>query len=233
MSDLVQRIESAIQSKQLLRPQQSLLVAVSGGLDSMVLLEVLRRLAAIHLWQLCVAHFNHRLRGRDSDRDEQLVRSTAARLRIPCLVGHANVKETAHEQKQSLEMAGRQLRHQFLARVARERNVSSIALAHQADDQVELFFLRLLRGAGGQGLAGMKWTSPSPIDRNLTLVRPLLDCAKAELRQFARAAGIKFREDASNASLDILRNRVRQELLPRLRQRFQPAIARIVLRQME
>src|SRR6266566_2045265 len=166
----------AIQSRRLIKPRQKFLVAVSGGLDSMVLLELLRRLAPIHHWQLCVAHFNHRLRGRSSQDDERLVRATSAKLKIPCLVGQADVKRVANEQKLSLEMAARRLRHQFLARVALERGLKSIALAHQADDQVELFFLRLLRGAAGPGLAGMKWTSPSPADPNLALVRPLRDC---------------------------------------------------------
>ena len=94
-------------------------------------------------------------------------------------------------------MAARKLRHEFYARTARERNISAVALAHHADDQVELFFLRLLRGAGGEGLAGMKWRSPSPVDGKITLIRPLLDAAKAELRDFARENKIRFREDAN------------------------------------
>src|SRR6266516_4431322 len=129
VSDLVQRVETAIESRRLLRPRQSLLVAVSGGLDSMVLLEVLRRLAPIHHWQLCVAHFNHRLRGRSSQSDERLVRTTAAKLKIPCLVGQADVQRAAAEQKLSLEMAARHLRHHFLAHVALEGGLKSIALA--------------------------------------------------------------------------------------------------------
>src|SRR5438552_13325442 len=102
MSDLVQRVETTIQSRHLLEPGQSLLVAVSGGLDSMVLLEVLRHLAEGHHWRLCVAHFNHRLRGRRSEGDERLVRATAERLQIPCVVGEAHVKQIAQEQKLSL-----------------------------------------------------------------------------------------------------------------------------------
>ena len=108
-----------------------------------------------------------------------------------------------------------------------------VALAHHADDQVELFFLRLLRGAGGEGLAGMKWRSPSPVDGKITLVRPLLDATKAELREFARENKIRFREDATNARLDLPRNRVRNELLPLLRRRYQPALTRTILRLME
>ena len=108
-----------------------------------------------------------------------------------------------------------------------------IALAHHADDQVELFFLRLLRGAGGEGLSGMKRRSPSPADRNLLLARPLLGFSKAELRTFARENKIRFREDATNVSADFLRNRIRNELLPWLRQNYQPALDKTVLRLMD
>ena len=100
--------------------------------------------------------------------------------------------------------------------MARKRKIRVVALAHHADDQVELFFLRVLRGAGGEGLAGMKWRSPSPVDAKIMLVRPLLDATKDELRGFARENKIRFREDATNASLDMPRNRVRNELLPLL-----------------
>jgi tRNA(Ile)-lysidine synthase len=95
---------------------------------------------------------------------------------------------------------------------------------------VELFFLRLLRGTGGEGLAGMKWRSPSPAEPRLTLVRPLLDVTKDELRRFAREHEIRFREDATNFSTDLLRNRIRHELLPLLRKRYQPGLNQAVLR---
>jgi tRNA(Ile)-lysidine synthase len=98
---------------------------------------------------------------------------------------------------------------------------------------VELFFVRLLRGTGGEGLAGMKWRGPSPMDPNITLVRPLLDQPKSALAAYAKAARVKFREDATNAQLDIQRNRIRRELLPLLEKHYQPAIRRVVLRQME
>jgi tRNA(Ile)-lysidine synthase len=130
-------------------------------------------------------------------------------------------------------MAARKLRHDFFVRAAKERKIRVIALAHHADDQVELFFLRVLRGAGGEGLAGMKWRSASPVDSKIMLIRPLLDATKAELRGFARESKIIFREDATNTSLDVPRNRVRNELLPLLRRSYQPALTKTVLRLME
>ncbi len=233
MTDFVQTVEQSILSRRLLRRGQGVLVAVSGGLDSMVLLLVLHRLARVHGWKLVVAHFNHRLRGRSSDADERLVKAAAKRLKLPCVVEGGDVRAFAKAHAVSLEMAARRLRHGFLAGAACDRGIRSIALAHHADDQVELFFLRLLRGAGADGLAGMKWSNPSPEDGRLMLIRPLLDQSKSALREFARAEGIPFRHDASNDSPGIRRNRIRHELLPLLARQYQPALAQVILRQME
>lgn len=230
MSNFVQEVQQSILTQGLFSKAQSILVAVSGGLDSIVLLHLLHRLSVRQEWELTVAHFNHQLRGRASDGDEQFVRKTADRLKLPCAVGRADVKQFGREHKLSVEMAARQLRHDFLARAAREKGIHSIALAHHADDQLELFFVRLFRGTGPEGLAGMKWQNRSPSDPSITLVRPLLGCSREAIDHFARQEKIVFREDATNASLDILRNRVRHELLPLLRKHYQPALARTVSR---
>ncbi len=199
----------------------------------MVLLDLLHTLAPRHGWKLTVAHLNHQLRGRSSDADERLVRQAAKNLGLPCLAKRANVRQFARTHKLSLEMAARKLRHDFLARTAVRLKLRTILLAHHADDQIELFFLRLFRGGGGEGLAGMKWRNPSPVDPRLELVRPLLDQPKAALRDHALARKIRFREDASNSSPDIQRNRIRHELLPLLRRKYQPALDRTILRFMD
>jgi tRNA(Ile)-lysidine synthase len=233
VTDLLQHVEQNIQNRDLFKRGGKILVAVSGGLDSMTLLHALKKLSAKYRWQLIVGHFNHRLRGRASDADERLVRKTAAAMELRVAGGSADVKAFAVKSKLSLEVAARELRHEFFARVASERKIKTIALAHHASDQVELFFLRLLRGAGGEGLAGMKWRSPSPADKTISLVRPLLDFSKSELAEFARENKIRFRDDATNFSTDILRNRIRNELLPLLRKKYQPGLDKAVLRLME
>ena len=233
VSELLGQVERTIQRRGLFQDGQPILVAVSGGLDSMVLLRVLYELAAGHGWQLRVAHLNHRLRGRSSDADARLVRRVAAALGLPCVIGRSEVREFARAGGLSLEMAARKARHEFLARQAARLAWPTVALAHHADDQLELFFLRLLRGCGGEGLAGMKWRSPSPANPKVALVRPLLDQPKAALRRWAAARKVPFREDASNAQLDIQRNRIRHELLPLLRRHYQPALHHTILRLMD
>lgn len=198
----------------------------------MVLLHTLQCMAKTNRWRILVAHFNHHLRGRSSDADEKFVRQAAACLGLKCFHGGADVKEFADRAKLSVEMAARKLRHEFLASTARKHKLTVIALAHQADDQVELFFLRLLRGAGGAGLAGMKARSPSPADPRISLIRPLLAFSKLEILAHASENKIPFRDDASNFTNDFLRNRIRNELLPLLRRAYQPGLNSTVLRLM-
>jgi tRNA(Ile)-lysidine synthase len=233
LSRWLRRVEQGIANRKLFCDGQKILAAVSGGLDSMMLLHVLHQLAGARQWKLTVAHFNHQLRGAAGDADEELVLQTARQLGVQAVSGRADVAAAARTAGISLEMAGRKLRHDFLARTARQYGIPEVALAHHADDQVELFFLRLLRGTGGRGLAGMQWRNPSPSDPSIALVRPLLDQTKDALREAAQAAGVRFTEDATNASLDIHRNRVRHELLPLLREHYQPRLSERVLRLME
>lgn len=233
MVNLPEHVKNSIRERKLLRRGERILVAVSGGLDSMVLLQLLHSLASPPGWKLIVAHFNHQLRGRASDADERLVCDTAKSLGLQTISERGEVQAHAEKWRISIEMAARDLRHEFLARTARCARCRIIAIAHHADDQAELFFLRLLRGAGGEGLAGMKWRAPSPADDRVHLIRPLLDVGRAELEQFADDSKIHFREDATNASREILRNRIRHELLPLMRRRFQPGLNKSLLRAME
>lgn len=199
----------------------------------MVLLHALDTLSAATGWRLAVAHFNHRLRGAESDRDEAFVRREAVKRGLRCFTWSGDVGALARREGLSIEMAARRMRHAFLADAAREWRGRTVALAHHADDQVELFLLRLLRGAGPEGLSGMDWKEPSPADPAVHLARPLLGLSRDELRRLALEQGVRWREDASNARLGPLRNRVRHKLLPLLSQEFQPAIAEALLRTMD
>ena len=130
-------------------------------------------------------------------------------------------------------MVARRLRHRFLAATAAREGIHTLAMAHHADDQAELLLIRLLRGAGSEGLAGMTWKGPSPVSTDLTLVRPLLRCSREDLLRFATDKGIAFREDSSNSDRSILRNRIRHELLPLLEREFNPGIRGVLGRTAE
>ena len=227
--DLIGRVHETIVRRELLRAGEAAVVGVSGGLDSMVLLEILRRIGS---WKLQVAHFNHCLRGEESDADEGFVRATAERLGLRCISERNDVKARARKQGISIEMAARELRYRFLESAAERLGAERIVLAHHADDQVETFWLRLLRGDAGPGLAGMRWKRPAGASGKIQIVRPLLGVRKEELVEFAREKKIEFREDTSNASTDFQRNRVRLEIIPLL-DKFQPALQQISWRAAE
>jgi len=253
-----EEVGETLEKRALAQKGSRIVVAVSGGLDSMVLLHVLHSLAARNQWKLLVAHFNHQLRGRASDADEKLVAKVAFELQLPMVQARGNVTELQKKLGISLEMAARKLRHEFLAETAihfsngfeealpeklqnslmkadpsLNKLYPTVALAHHADDQSELFFLRLFRGAGGEGIAGMRWSNASPANSAVRLIRPLLNQTKSALLHYARQEGISYREDASNKQADILRNRIRHRLLPLLRQQFQPDLDLKIARLME
>jgi tRNA(Ile)-lysidine synthase len=207
-----------------------LVIAVSGGLDSMVLLHALARLRRKFPWELTVAHAHHGLRGAEADGDADWVRSQAGSVGLPCVVERLPVRTAARASKESLEMAARRLRHDFLARTALAVGSTEVVLAHHAHDQAELILLRLLRGAGSEGLAGMKERAASPSDRRVSLLRPFLGFERSSLESFARREAIGHREDATNQDLSIPRNRIRHRLIPDWVAHYSPALPRVLAR---
>lgn len=234
MDKFLHRLTAVIREGRLLPRGAKLVVAVSGGLDSMVLLNALERLQDTFKWELEAAHFNHGLRGRAATADERLVCRTCESLLIPCSVGHWPPSARAAAIKAGgTEQAAREARRSFLGEVARRLGARHVVLAHHADDQVETFFVRLLRGAGSLGLGGMRSRVRHGPPLNAWLVRPFLDFRREELAAWARTQGLKFREDASNRDPRFLRNRVRHHLLPALVKEFSPATSALVLRTMK
>ena len=187
--------------------KQSVLAAVSGGRDSVVLAELLHRGG----YRFEIAHCNFHLRGDESDRDEQFVRTLANRYGVPIHVAQFDTNAYASEKKISTEMAARELRYEWFEKVRQERNLDLIAVAHHRDDAIETFFINLLRGAGLAGLCGMK-------AENGYVVRPLLHVSREEIDKFVADENLDYVDDHTNATDLYLRNRIRHQLMPLLRE---------------
>lgn len=186
--------------------KQSILAAVSGGRDSVVLAELLHRGG----YRFEIAHCNFHLRGDESDRDEQFVRDLANRYGVPCHVAQFDTDAYASEKNISTEMAARELRYAWFERVRQERGLDLIAVAHHRDDAIETFFINLLRGAGLAGLCGMKAQYGH-------VVRPLLHVSREEIDRYIDENGLHYVEDRTNATDLYLRNRIRHQLIPLMR----------------
>lgn len=179
------------------------ILALSGGVDSMVLADQLLKAKVIFV----VAHCNFHLRGEESDGDERFVRDYAEQNGLTIYVKQFDTMGYAKEHGVSIEMAARELRYAWFEELRRQLGYDCVAVAHHADDQLETFFINLLRGAGIRGLKGMQ-----PVNGNI--IRPLLDKSREEIHQYAIENGVKWREDHTNVETQFLRNKIRHELLP-------------------
>jgi tRNA(Ile)-lysidine synthase len=229
-------VSSALKRAVLGEPGQPLVVAVSGGADSLCLLYVLHRLSAEFGWMLHVAHLDHLLRGDESKSDARFVALQAAELGLACTVEARDVAAHREVRRCSLEEAARELRYAFLADVAHRIGAGVVLTGHTQDDAVETIMLHLLRGSGVHGLRGLELVSPLPGDldrgdltQRLRLVRPMLQLSRRQAEEYCAGLGLEPRRDASNESTAHRRNRVRLELLPALRQ-LNPRIDETLLR---
>lgn len=226
MDAFLARLDAATRGPAALPEEARALLAISGGRDSMALLTALAALAPARGWTLAAAHFDHRLRGEAGRLDGELVAEACVRLGLSCFRGEA--AEASPHQGASPEAAARASRLAFLAAAARRFGAQCVVTAHHADDQAELVLLRLLRGAGGEGLGGMAAADPFPGAPDLRLLRPFLGFSRAEIATWAAAHGVPFREDETNADLRRPRNHLRHHLLPRLTAEFQPALREVL-----
>jgi tRNA(Ile)-lysidine synthase len=204
---LLERIAETITRYSMFAPGLRLGVAVSGGSDSIALLCALHALAPRWNLALTVLHVNHRLRGAESDGDEQFVRETAARLGLPAVVGQAEL----HPDQANLEESARLVRYRFFEEAARQLELGRMATGHTLDDQAETVLFRLLRGSGTAGLGGIRAVAGR-------IVRPLIEMREHDVRDWLNAIGQPWREDSSNRERRFARNRIRMDLLPLLRE---------------
>lgn len=209
---------------------KTLLVAVSGGGDSLALLYALHQAQAEFDLRLRGAHLNHTLRGAESDADAAFVAAAFRRLDIPYTLQRADVAAYRRAHKLSMEDAARRVRYAFLADAAARHAAHAVAIAHTADDQAETLLMNIIRGSGLDGLRGMQPLDRLAIDAaDLTLFRPLLGVSRAQTYAYCAALGLQPRQDASNLSLEHTRNRIRLELMPML-ERVNPSARDALLR---
>ena len=212
---MLRRVQQYIQQHGLLQKGERVLVCVSGGADSMALLDVLQRGG----YDCVVAHCNFHLRGEESDRDEQVVReSTLLRSHgdcpTPLYVKHFDTLAYAQEHKCSIEVAARNLRYEWFAQLAKELECQAIAVAHHQNDQAETVLLNLRRGTGIRGLCGMRAKSKNPVaESDIPVIRPLLCTTHQYILHYLRdIRKIEWAEDSSNADTSFTRNAIRQEI---------------------
>lgn len=209
---MLRRVQKYIRDNSLLQPSQRVLVCVSGGADSIALLDVLQRAG----YECVVAHCNFHLRGDESDRDQAFVIEVAKRLlgdQAKVLVKHFNTITYAKEHAISIEMAARQLRYQWFAQVAIQEDCKAIAVAHHQNDQAETLLLNLKRGTGIRGLCGMRAISANPEGGDIPIIRPLLCTTRDYIEHYLKdIRQLQWVNDSTNTDTTILRNAVRQQL---------------------
>ena len=220
-ADLVGEVRAFFTGQVCLKPGSKLLVAVSGGVDSMVLLDVLDRLRGELQVRLHAAHLDHGLRPQ-AGADRKWVEGQVLQRGLECSSDRIDVGAYRQQHRLSLEDAARQVRYCFLDQTAKKIGADSIVLGHHADDQAETVLMRLLRGSGASGLKAMR---PVRAGRYL---RPLLNIERRDIGKYARKESIAYREDGSNRDLRFVRNRIRHQLIPHLQQHYNGSIVRVL-----
>ena len=229
---LEQRVINFIQEHNLFSVGDKLVVAVSGGADSVCLLHILMQCRAELGVELHVAHLDHQIRGAESDSDARYVSDLAKRLGVPATIERRDVAAYRDQEGGSLEEVAREIRYSFLAEVTGGIGASRVVVGHTCDDHIETILMHLLRGAGTAGLCGLQPRSILQCGGNgewLEVVRPLLNVTRQETLDYCQRHNLAPRSDSSNESLSFLRNRVRLELLPVLRS-YNPSIDKALLR---
>ena len=212
---LLSKFKKHISEEGIIADGDGLVVGVSGGIDSIVLLDLIARVAKKMSLKIVVAHVNYSLRGRESDRDENIVFEAANEYSIPVEI----LRKKPREGK-NLQNSAREIRFKYYQDIASRYNLESVATAHHMDDQAETILLHMIRGSGLRGLAGIQSVSKMG---GLKLIRPLLPFSKSELEEYAKKRKLKYEVDSTNLKSDYSRNSIRNELVPALK-KFNPRI---------
>ena len=215
MRSLVKKAQNTIFQHELFKRGAKIILAVSGGPDSVCLLDILSKLQKKYALNLIVAHVNYGLRGRDSKLDEKFVRGLAEKYGLKILILKPKIKKTSENEL-------RDIRYDFFEKLRTEKKYEVIAVAHNADDQVETYLMRLIRGAGLKGLSAMRYKSGH-------VIRPLLEIKRQEIETYLKKNKLPWRTDKTNLGTAYLRNKIRHRLIPYLEKNFNPRIKDTIL----
>lgn len=229
MSNLIKKIQNNIFQRNLFERGEGLVLGISGGPDSVCMTEILAKLQKKYDLKLILAHVNYGLRGKDSEKDQELVEELAQKyglelfvLNFKSLLSSGHLPLSKGKRKTSFsEKELRDVRYDFFEKIRKENNFDHIAVAHSLDDQVETFLMRMIRGAGLSGLSAMKFKIGK-------IIRPLLDISKKEILEFLKANKIKYCIDKTNKTNVFFRNKIRNVFLPTLEKNFNPNIKKIL-----
>lgn len=205
---------------QLLKTGDKVVLAISGGIDSMVLLDSLCKLKNNWNLTLAIAHLNHMLRERESDEDEDFIKQISKKYNIDCYIERVNTALVAESKKLSIQETARNLRYEFLNKIRTSTGFTKIATGHNADDNTETILLNIFRGSGIQGLTGIP-----PFRYDIPTIRPLLFATRADVEMYALENKIPYRVDSSNLKTDYIRNLIRHEILPIVKEKINPNIS--------
>ncbi len=222
------KVQSYLSNNALLARGSTIIAAVSGGVDSITLLDMLVKLQKTHKYKIIVLHFNHRLRGNESEVDEYFVRETAKRYGLPCYVAAADIGLVSRRERISIEHAARELRYNAMEFLSRKLNADAVCTAHTQNDSVETLLLNLLRGSGLAGLSGIP--SERAFGGQGKVIRPMLNMKKADVMRYAELRTLSWREDSSNNLTQFTRNKIRHNLLPQLESEYSSGIVDVLAR---
>ncbi|MBF0201671.1 MAG: tRNA lysidine(34) synthetase TilS [Desulfamplus sp.] len=223
----IKDICNVMEGHAMILPHDHILVALSGGPDSVAMLGVFLHIRQMLDLKLGIAHINHCLRGDEADGDEAFVRELAFIHKLPCHISRTDVPALAKSRGLSFEEAARQVRYAFYGNLSRDYGYCRIALGHNSDDNAEQVLMNLLRGTGTKGLAGIPPTRLLKMDnlKGPTIIRPLIQTSRKEIMDWLEQQGQPFMVDSSNSDTSYLRNRVRLHLIPYLQREYNPSVS--------